>query len=103
LILAKPSAAQPSIDINAILPQLRQDILTAINYYRNLHGTQPLILDDSISASAQAWATQIANTGVFAHSNTAGLGENLYMMSSSAALNVVDGKMKYAKQCFHYC
>ncbi|MDX2215638.1 MAG: CAP domain-containing protein [Oculatellaceae cyanobacterium bins.114] len=53
---------------------MAQEILNAHNAYRSQVGVPPLQWSDSLAASAQQWANQLAATGTFEHS---GAGENL--------------------------
>jgi len=56
-----------------------KDILNFHNYYRCLHGTQPLAWDNGLAASAQEWAYNRQNTAScqMQHSGYAQLGENV--------------------------
>jgi len=48
------------------------------NYYRCVHGTQPLVWDNGLAASAQEWAYNRMNSAcVMQHSGYAKLGENV--------------------------
>jgi uncharacterized protein YkwD len=60
---------------------LAQEILDAHNSYRSQVGVPPLQWSDSLAASAQQWANQLAATGTFEHSSA---GENLAQGSSGA-------------------
>ncbi len=60
------------------------------NSLRARHCTPRLVLDNELNNIAQAYANYLARTGSFQHSNN-GLGENLYMASSSAPFTTLDG------------
>lgn len=68
------------------LDAFRAAALTAHNQFRALCGAPALTESTTIAASAQAWATQMATTNVFAHSGSQLYGENLYGQFSSGAL-----------------
>lgn len=70
----------------------QKEMLAAHNGYRKKHCTPALILDDSISRSAQDFADKLIATNQFAHSNTKGLGENLWITWTSGKLSTVNGK-----------
>ncbi|MFD3743316.1 CAP family protein [Nocardia sp. NPDC058633] len=57
-----------------------QDMLNAHNTYRAKHGSPKMVLDPAVSASAQKWAENLANTQNFAHSKGSGNGENIAAM-----------------------
>ncbi|MFD3747856.1 CAP domain-containing protein [Nocardia sp. NPDC058633] len=52
-------------------------MLNAHNTYRAKHGSPKMVLDPAVSASAQKWAENLANTQNFAHSQGSGNGENI--------------------------
>ena len=53
------------------------------NYYRAKHGVQKLNQENNLVSIAQRYAKVIAQKGYLVHSNVAGLGENLHMVSNS--------------------
>lgn len=62
-------------------------ILAAHNSERARAGVAPLVWDDALGTAAAAYATQMAMTGRFAHSDRAarpGTGENLWMGTHGA-------------------
>ena len=61
------------------------------NSLRAIHCAPPLQLDAQLNTIAQNYAEYLAKTNRFQHSNN-GYGENLFMQSSSAPINTVDGK-----------
>lgn len=64
----------------------QKEALQLHNSLRARHGVAALVLDDSISRKAQAYAEYLADSGRFEHSsNRDGLGENLYSAWSSVA------------------
>ncbi|CAF2986205.1 unnamed protein product [Rotaria socialis] len=73
------------------LKTFQQQALVSHNSYRAKHCAPALVLDDGISQSAQTYAEKLATIGHLVHSNSAGLGENLYSMSSSEALKTLSG------------
>jgi uncharacterized protein YkwD len=52
------------------------------NYFRNMHHAPALVTSDSLQISATAWAERIAKSGSFQKSGTAGVGENLAMVTA---------------------
>jgi len=52
------------------------------NYFRNMHHAPALVPSDSLQISATAWAERIAKSGSFQKSGTAGVGENLAMVTA---------------------
>jgi len=73
------------------LNTFRQQALISHNYYRRLHGAQPMILNSTINAFAQAYAEVLAASDTFVHSSGSGLGENLWTIMSSVAITDVNG------------
>jgi len=62
-------------------------ILAAHNSERSRAGVPPLVWDDALGMAAAAYATQMAMTGRFAHSDRSlrrGTGENLWMGTHNA-------------------
>jgi hypothetical protein len=72
--------------------QFQKELLQAHNNYRSRHCVSPLQLDDELNRSAQQYAEKLARTNTFAHSNTPGIGENLWMTWSSAKISSVNGE-----------
>ncbi|CAF1283405.1 unnamed protein product [Didymodactylos carnosus] len=68
--------------------QFQNEALAKHNEYRSKNCVSQLTLDDQLSATAQAYAEYLANTGKFQHSGAKGLGENLYMMRGSGQITV---------------
>lgn len=74
------------------LANFRQEALAEHNAKRQLHCTGPMTLDDALNTVAQDYAQHLADTDQFVHSNTPGLGENLFKMSSSDPITSLSGK-----------
>nr|ACD54644.1 cysteine-rich secretory protein-2-like protein [Adineta vaga] len=66
-------------------------MLKSHNTYRARHCVPSLQLDNALSRSAQDYANKLARMNQMVHSRTPNVGENLWMMSSSAKLNNIDG------------
>ena len=75
-----------------ILADFQQQALLEHNYYRQLHCTDAVMLNSTLNAIAQNYSQYLAAHNLFQHSGTAGLGENLYSMSSSNIITFVNGK-----------
>ncbi|CAF4187103.1 unnamed protein product [Rotaria sp. Silwood2] len=75
----------------------QNEVLEAHNYYRDLHCAPPLQLDNKLSRSAQIFAEELASKNQFYHSNTKGVGENLYMASGSN-VDSLTGKLSSNQQ-----
>jgi len=73
------------------LNTFRKQALIAHNFYRRLHGAQPIELNSTINAISQAYANVLAANDTFSHSGRSGLGENLWAMWSSNAITYVNG------------
>jgi len=73
------------------LDTFREQAFEAHNYYRRLHGAQPIALNSTINAIAQAYAEVLAASDTFVHSSGSGLGENLWTIMSSVAITDVNG------------
>nr|ACD54619.1 cysteine-rich secretory protein-2-like protein [Adineta vaga] len=69
----------------------QQQMLKSHNTYRARHCAPSLQLDNALSRSAQDYANKLARMNQMVHSRTPNVGENLWMMSSSAKLNNIDG------------
>ena len=72
------------------LNTFRQQALISHNYYRRLHGAQPIALNSTINAISQAYAEVSAANDTFTHSQGSGLGENLWTYSYSAVITYVN-------------
>lgn len=75
-----------------ILADFQQQALLEHNYYRQLHCTGPMMLNSTLNAIAQNYSQYLASNGLFNHSGAAGLGENLWTMSSSNIITFLNGK-----------
>jgi uncharacterized protein YkwD len=76
-----------------ILSDFQQQALVQHNYYRQqLHCTTAMTLNASLNTIAQNYAQYLAANNIFNHSGTPGLGENLWMESSSVVISFVNGK-----------
>jgi len=74
------------------LNTFRQQALISHNYYRRLHGAQPMILNSTINAFAHAYAEVLAANDTFVQiSARSGLGENLWTIMSGVAITFVNG------------
>jgi uncharacterized protein YkwD len=71
---------QVSLDIDT----LRSNALSQHNAYRSAHRTPALQSSQSLNDSAQKYANQLVVKGVFEHSNIPGLGENLFVLHTTA-------------------
>jgi hypothetical protein len=63
----------------------KTELLTAQNKYRSEVGLAPLTWSDSLAASAQQWAEQLATMNRMQHSGAIGKGENLAMWKAGRA------------------
>ena len=61
--------------------------LKAHNDKRSLHGSPPLVWNDTLAQHAQAWANHLAATETFVHDPNTDEGENLYWAEASTARN----------------
>ena len=78
-----------------VLSTFQQEALVQHNYYRQqLHCTTGMTLNSSISTIAQNYAEFLAANSLFNHSGVSGLGENLWMLSSSGVISSLNGKTK---------
>lgn len=87
IILIQVGFISTTIDLN----QFRQEALAAHNYYRQLHGAQPMVLNSTINTIAQNYADILAANDSFSHSGRSGLGENLWGSGSSNPITYVNG------------
>jgi len=73
------------------------DCVQAMNTYRRLHQASPLQHNCDLSSMAQRWADQLASQNMLSHSRATfrgqPLGENCFMMSSSAGRPVSGGEV----------
>ncbi|CAF1302034.1 unnamed protein product [Didymodactylos carnosus] len=77
----------------AQLVTFQQQALTQHNFYRQNHcNTSGLALNSTLNVVAQNYSEYLAANNLFTHSNAPGLGENLWMMTSSAQISSVNGK-----------
>jgi hypothetical protein len=58
--------------------------LAQVNSLRSDHNVPVLVWNSTAAAFAKSWATTLASTGMFAHSNTRIYGENIAMVPSSS-------------------
>lgn len=68
----------------------QQEFLKAHNIYREKYNAPQMTLSNELTASAQKWADHLLSSGALQHSNTED-GENIYNMSSSAAIKLTGG------------
>ncbi|EFJ42219.1 hypothetical protein VOLCADRAFT_107377 [Volvox carteri f. nagariensis] len=61
--------------------------LTQHNTYRARHSAAALVWDETLAKQAQAWAQALASGCRMQHSGAQGVGENLYLMSTTAGVN----------------
>ncbi|NES22861.1 MAG: secretion protein [Symploca sp. SIO3E6] len=59
--------------------------LSKHNSYRSTHSSPNMTLSSSLNSSAQEVADNMASTGVFEHSSTKGVGENLFVTYTTAS------------------
>ncbi|CAF1187536.1 unnamed protein product [Didymodactylos carnosus] len=69
------------------LNSFRQQALDAHNLYRRKHCVQQMTLDSYLNSVAQEYAEYLAQNNLFQHSNHQGMGENLYMTSTTGQLS----------------
>ena len=80
-----------SSDFTTAQKKFQEQMLEAHNKYRSSHCAPPLALDDDLSHSAQKYAEELASTNRFEHSDNEDVGENLFKMTSSRAIQDFDG------------
>ena len=81
-----------------VLANFQQEALDQHNYYRQqLHCTSLMTLNASLNTIAQNYAQFLATNNIFNHSGAAGLGENLYMSSSSMTIQFINGNENLMK------
>jgi len=86
LLLAAAAAPSPAV-AQSFAAGFPARILAAHNAERARAGVSPLVWDNTLGTAAAGYATQMAMSGVFAHSNRAarsGTGENLWMGTHGA-------------------
>jgi len=64
---------------------LQSAALSKHNSYRSTHSSPNMTLSSSLNSSAQSWANHLASNGVFEHSSTTGVGENLFVTYTTAS------------------
>ena len=72
--------------------RFRQEMLQAHNEYRARHCVPALTLDSNLNNGAQQYAEYLVRINRLQHSGASGVGENLAMRSSSAAIRNYSGK-----------
>ena len=72
--------------------QFQQQALDAHNAYRKTHCVPALQLDDGLSRSAQNYAQTLVSLNQMVHSQTPGLGENIYYSWSSDPMTSINGE-----------
>ncbi|EDX78347.1 SCP-like extracellular protein, putative [Coleofasciculus chthonoplastes PCC 7420] len=81
IISSNPVNGQTGINLSTF----RSTALSQHNTYRNTHNSPDMTLSDSLNDSAQNWADYLATNGVFEHSNSSGVGENIYVSYTTAS------------------
>lgn len=76
-------------------------MLDAHNYYRSLHGSQPLTRDAAAERSAQAYAEKLAREGMLQHGDFNGYGQNLGT-TSNLNINGYEGTSKWYNEIRNY-
>ena len=75
-----------------VLADFQQQALLQHNYFRGFHCTGAMTLNLTLNAIVQNYSQYLAANNLFNHSGTAGLGENLWAISSSIVITFVNGK-----------
>jgi len=70
------------------LDSFRQQALNKHNEYRRKHCVPVMTLDSNLNSVAQQYAQYLAKNNLFQHSGKQGMGENLYMSSTTGQLNM---------------
>jgi hypothetical protein len=86
-LLAAASAASPAVAQASFAAQFPARVLAAHNAERARAGVPPLVWDNALGTAAAGYASQMAMSGRFAHSDRAarpGTGENLWMGTHGA-------------------
>ena len=83
-----------SLPVNGVinLAAFQQEALLQHNVRRQQHCVPPLTLNSSLNTIAQNYANFLAVNGLFNHSATAGLGENLWSLWTSGVLGNINGQ-----------
>jgi uncharacterized protein YkwD len=81
IISSNPVNGQTGINLSTF----RSTALSQHNTYRNTHNSPDMTLSDSLNDSAQNWADYLATNGVFEHSNSSDVGENIYVSYTTAS------------------
>jgi uncharacterized protein YkwD len=76
-----------------VLADFQQQALLQHNYLRQLHCAGSIALNSSLNTIAQNYANYLAANNLFRRSETTGLGENLWSMSSSGIIGAVNGRI----------
>lgn len=74
-----------------VLSTFRQQALAEHNYFRRLHCTAPLILNETLNDIAQNYSRYLAANNIFKHSGYPRLGENLYSGWRSWGFTTLNG------------
>ncbi|WP_328401035.1 CAP family protein [Nocardia sp. NBC_00403] len=72
------ATAQPSATCGGV--SFAEDMLNAHNQRRAKHQSPPLVLDPTVTSTAQRWADKLLKKRELAHSVGTGYGENLFYM-----------------------
>jgi uncharacterized protein YkwD len=103
-VVGQPLLRREFFDLNKLLErrqssgftttqrQFQDLMLKAHNTYRARHCVSSLQLDDGINRSAQNYAEYLARIDQMVHSNTNGLGENLFWKWSSNPFKTISGE-----------
>ncbi|NEQ68309.1 MAG: secretion protein [Symploca sp. SIO2D2] len=81
IVSANSAIGQSGINQSA----LQSAALSKHNSYRGTHNSPNMTLSSSLNSSAQNWANHLASNGVFEHSKTNNVGENLFVSYTSAS------------------
>ena len=69
----------------------QQEALVQHNFRRQQHCVPAMILNSTLNTIAQNYAVFLASNNLFNHSSYPGLGENLWAISTSGTLGVING------------
>jgi hypothetical protein len=86
-LLTAAGASSPAVAQQSFAAAFPARILAAHNAERARAGVPPLVWDNALGTAAAGYATRLAMSGAFAHSNRAarpGTGENLWMGTHGA-------------------
>ncbi|NER23916.1 MAG: secretion protein [Symploca sp. SIO1C2] len=81
IVSANSAIGQSGINQSA----LQSAALSKHNSYRGTHNSPNMTLSSSLNSSAQSWANHLASNGVFEHSGTNNVGENLFVSYTTAS------------------